>query len=89
MWVSLFLLPFSWTAWILAFVLFRLMDILKPEPARYLERFQDGWGIMLDDVVAGIYANLGARVLLAGTAAVGIPSSERNHHARGHPHDRR
>ena len=48
MWISIFLLPFSVTSWTLAFLLFRGMDILKPEPARYVERFQDGWGIMLD-----------------------------------------
>jgi len=60
-------------AWAIAFVLFRLMDILKPEPARYLERFPDGWGIMLDDVVAGVYANVGTRLLLAAATAIGLP----------------
>jgi CDP-diacylglycerol---glycerol-3-phosphate 3-phosphatidyltransferase len=73
MWVSLLFLPPSWMAWAIAFVLFRLMDILKPEPARYLERFPDGWGIMLDDVVAGVYANVGTRLLLAAATAIGLP----------------
>jgi len=42
---------------IYAFVLFRFFDILKPWPIKYVEkRFPDHWGIMLDDVVAGIFA---------------------------------
>jgi phosphatidylglycerophosphatase A len=49
---------------ITAFILFRLFDVLKPEPARSLERLPRGWGIMLDDVVAGVYANAGTRVVL-------------------------
>lgn len=44
---------------ILAFLLFRFFDILKPWPIKYVEqRFPDHWGIMLDDVVAGIFAML-------------------------------
>ena len=38
--------------------LFRLMDVIKPPPARQLERLHAGWGVLLDDVMAGIYANL-------------------------------
>ncbi|MEW6745678.1 MAG: phosphatidylglycerophosphatase A [Planctomycetota bacterium] len=41
---------------IAGFLLFRLFDILKPIPARQFERLSKGWGIMLDDVVAGLYA---------------------------------
>jgi phosphatidylglycerophosphatase A len=41
---------------ILAFVLFRFFDIVKPYPARRLESLHGGLGIMADDVVAGIYA---------------------------------
>jgi phosphatidylglycerophosphatase A len=46
-----------------AFLLFRLFDILKPWPARRLERLPGGWGIMLDDVAAGVYALLVAQIL--------------------------
>lgn len=46
---------FWWPA-ILAFVLFRFFDIVKPYPARRLESVESGLGIMLDDIVAGIYA---------------------------------
>jgi phosphatidylglycerophosphatase A len=40
------------------FLFFRLFDIVKPWPARRLEGFPAGWGIMLDDVAAGVYALL-------------------------------
>ena len=51
--------PWSGRAWLTlaaAFVWFRLMDILKPPPARQLERLPRGWGIVLDDVAAGLMA---------------------------------
>lgn len=38
--------------------LFRLLDVIKPPPARQFERLPAGWGVLLDDVMAGIYANL-------------------------------
>jgi len=66
--VSGFLLPSDFGYWIGGFVLFRVFDILKPFPARWIERnFVGGWGIMLDDTVAGLYANLilqGVRALV-------------------------
>ena len=43
------------------FLLFRAMDVLKPPPARWCERLPGGWGIVTDDLVAGLYANLGVR----------------------------
>jgi phosphatidylglycerophosphatase A len=46
------------------FVLFRIMDIVKPWPARDFEALPDGLGIMADDVMAGIYANLVLRIAL-------------------------
>jgi phosphatidylglycerophosphatase A len=48
----------NWKSWILAFVLFRAFDILKPPPVRQLERLPGGTGIVLDDVMAGVYAAL-------------------------------
>lgn len=45
-----------WIAYPLAFVLFRLFDILKLAGAKRLEKFPRGWGVLLDDVLAGIYA---------------------------------
>jgi phosphatidylglycerophosphatase A len=46
----------AWKELVVAFVMFRLFDVLKPWPARRLEYLPRGWGIMLDDLVAGIFA---------------------------------
>lgn len=56
--VTLFLLPLSWFNLILGFILFRLFDISKPFPIRRLEKIKGGLGVVLDDLLAGIYANL-------------------------------
>jgi phosphatidylglycerophosphatase A len=45
----------NWKSFLLAFVLFRLFDILKPPPIRRLERIPGGAGIVLDDILAGVY----------------------------------
>jgi phosphatidylglycerophosphatase A len=68
MWVSLLFLPITgitWLLWILMvqFLVFRCFDIVKPSPARQSEHLPFGWGIMTDDVVAGIYANLVGQIL--------------------------
>jgi len=47
---------------LVAFFLFRLFDVVKPYPARRMESIPGGWGIMLDDIFAGIYALLGVIV---------------------------
>lgn len=47
-----------------AFVLFRFFDILKPEPVNVLQKFPAGWGVMADDIMAGIYANICLQVLV-------------------------
>lgn len=55
--------PLSWTGYAIAFTAFRLFDILKPWPASWADRELDGgWGVMVDDMVAGAY---GALVLWA------------------------
>jgi phosphatidylglycerophosphatase A len=53
----------SWKLLIAGFVLFRVFDVTKPFPAGRAERLPGGWGIMVDDVIAGVYA-LGALSLL-------------------------
>ena len=65
MWITLLLLPKTMVAVAVGFLAFRLFDIIKPPPARQLERLPDGWGIMLDDVVAGVYANITTHVCVA------------------------
>lgn len=57
-WFALALCPVEIRHALLAFGLFRLFDIVKPWPARQLERLHGGLGIMMDDVAAGIYALL-------------------------------
>lgn len=47
------------------FVLNRLFDIVKPFPAYGAQRARGGWGVMLDDLVAGIYSNILLRIILA------------------------
>lgn len=61
----LFLPPFTLTslpraaAWLaLCFILFRLTDILKPPPCRGLQRLHAGWGILIDDLIAAVYAGV-------------------------------
>ena len=57
MYVTLMVAPVSVVGWALAFVLFRFMDIVKPWPIRDLDhRIEGGLGIMLDDLVAALYA---------------------------------
>jgi len=64
MWAALCFIPLSWSALIAGFLLFRLFDIAKPWPIRRLERAPGGFGIMLDDLAAGLLANLVLRLLL-------------------------
>lgn len=62
MWVSLAFLPFTPLTAAVGFLLFRVMDVVKPYPARQLEHLPRGWGIMADDFMAGLYSNLALRV---------------------------
>jgi len=71
-WLALVALPPHGNRWaILAgvFAAFRLFDIVKPWPAGRLQRLPGGWGILLDDLVAGIYAHLAVRLGLALAAS--------------------
>ena len=56
-WIAMAALPITWQSLILGFVLFRLFDILKPWPISWLDRrVSGGFGIMIDDVIAGLAA---------------------------------
>ncbi len=61
---ALLLIPVRPVPLILAFMLFRAFDILKPFPIRRLEGIRSPFGVILDDIAAGIYANLIMRVVL-------------------------
>lgn len=56
--LALFCVPFSALSVVLGFFLFRILDILKPPPARQLEKLSGSMGVMFDDIVAAIYTNL-------------------------------
>ena len=58
-------LPFTLTTAVFGFICFRILDILKPFPIRFLERqIPGGAGVVADDIVAGIFANLLLRIIL-------------------------
>jgi len=62
---AVLLLPKTYLIYGAAFVLFRLLDILKPFPARRAESLPGGYGVVMDDVVAGVYTNLLLRLMMA------------------------
>jgi phosphatidylglycerophosphatase A len=64
--VSVAFLPKAWVWAAAAFFLFRLLDVVKPFPARRSQRLAGGWGIMADDLIVAVYANL----ILQGCRAV-------------------
>ena len=56
----------SWPIYLLGFILFRIFDIIKPQPVRWADRkITNAWGVMLDDVIAGFYAMLILYILYA------------------------
>jgi phosphatidylglycerophosphatase A len=57
-WLAILPVALDWRYYIVAFVLFRFTDITKPWPCRAAERAPGGVGIMLDDIVAGVYAGV-------------------------------
>ncbi|MCP4706089.1 MAG: phosphatidylglycerophosphatase A [candidate division Zixibacteria bacterium] len=58
MMITLILVPYSLINYIAAFIFFRITDVIKIPPARNAEKLPGGWGITIDDVVAGIQANI-------------------------------
>ncbi|MDT8325691.1 MAG: phosphatidylglycerophosphatase A, partial [Bacteroidota bacterium] len=65
MWLAVAFLPKIWWVALAAFFLFRIFDIVKPPPARQFDNMRGGGGIMMDDVIAGIYANIVMQVVVA------------------------
>jgi len=62
--ITLFMIRPDWRLAIVGFVLFRLFDVIKPYPSNRFERLPGGLGIMADDAMAAVYANLGLRVIM-------------------------
>lgn len=78
--ITFFCLPFDHFPWdrpaviVTGFLLHRLFDIFKPQPARALERLPEGLGIMADDWIAGLYSNLALRLAIwLGPASLFAP----------------
>ena len=64
MWISLLFVPKKIWWFLLAFIIWRVMDIVKPFPARKFESIKGGWGIMLDDIMAGIYSFISVQLII-------------------------
>ncbi len=64
--LTLAFLPLSALGVLAGFFLFRAFDVAKPWPAARMERLHGGWGVMLDDAVAGLYAHAAVRILAWG-----------------------
>jgi phosphatidylglycerophosphatase A len=63
-WIALVALPFHPLLMLLSFIFFRVFDIFKPGPVDYVQRYPGGWGIMADDVLAGVMANMTVRLIM-------------------------
>ena len=61
--LALFFVPISIFSVVLGFFLFRIFDILKPPPAKRMEKLTGSFGIMFDDIIAAIYTNLILQVI--------------------------
>jgi phosphatidylglycerophosphatase A len=70
--ITLFLVPVGWMGAFGAFLLFRIADVIKPFPANRLEHLPGGIGVMADDGMAAIYANLALRACIWLSGHLGI-----------------
>lgn len=64
MWITLLFLPKKIWWIVLAFLIWRALDIIKPFPARKLEDVKGGWGVLLDDIIAGIYSFISIQLII-------------------------
>jgi phosphatidylglycerophosphatase A len=62
--ITLAFVPVGWSGALLGFVLFRIFDVIKPYPAGRFERLHGGLGVMADDAMAAVYANVSLRIVL-------------------------
>jgi phosphatidylglycerophosphatase A len=66
MWIVMLWVPKTWKLLVVGFLLCRFFDIVKPFPAGRSQSLRGGWGVMIDDVVAGVYGNLVLQVVWRG-----------------------
>jgi phosphatidylglycerophosphatase A len=62
--ITLAFIPVGWSGALAGFVLFRIFDVIKPYPAGRFERLHGGLGVMADDAMAAVYANLSLRLII-------------------------
>lgn len=62
--ITLAFIPVGWTGAAAGFVLFRIFDVIKPWPAGRFEKLHGGLGVMADDAMAAVYANLSLRLIM-------------------------
>ena len=62
--ITLAFIPVGWSAALAGFVLFRIFDVFKPYPAARFERLHGGLGVMADDAMAAVYANISLRLVM-------------------------
>lgn len=71
--IAMTLLPLTWQAFLAAFLIFRLLDILKPFPIGRLDRqLPGGFGTVLDDVAAGLITNIALHIIDANSSLLGV-----------------
>lgn len=67
--ITMFLVPLSWINILLGFILFRIFDVIKPWPIKVIDqKVKGGFGIMIDDVFAGVMALICMHIILWGSA---------------------
>ena len=62
--IAVVFLPKTVLIAVFAFILFRFFDILKPEPVNVLQKLPAGWGVIADDLMAGVYTNISLQILI-------------------------
>jgi phosphatidylglycerophosphatase A len=62
--IGVLMIPFHWKYYLIAFVLFRFFDIVKPLFIKRIDRQKGNWSVMLDDVVAGVYTNIVIQIIV-------------------------
>lgn len=69
--VAILFVPYSLVNYVIAFGLFRILDVVKLWPARQLEKLPRGWGVTMDDVAAGVQTNLVLQLILLSAESFG------------------
>lgn len=64
LWITLFFVPINGLTLVLSFVLFRFFDIVKPLGIRHFDNINTNWAVIVDDMLAGVYANISLQLIL-------------------------